>query len=57
MNAFASAMAEEFARARADLTAARSRQDDTGISDAIDRLRDLSELLERAGEGLPLAST
>jgi hypothetical protein len=57
VNAFASAMAEEVARARADLTEARSRQDDTGISDAIDRLRDLSELLERAGEGLPLAST
>jgi hypothetical protein len=57
VNAFASAMAEEIARARADLTDARSRQDDSGISDAIARLRDLSELLERAGEGLPLAST
>jgi hypothetical protein len=50
-------MAEEFARARAELTEARSRQDDVGISDAIDRLRDLAELLERAAEGAPLPST
>ena len=52
MSAFASAVAEEMARARAELWAARKRQDDSAVADAVDRLADLSEIVARVQEGL-----
>lgn len=52
MNAFAAAMVEEYATARAALLAAQSREDEVGVRDAADRLRDLSEIAARVREGL-----
>jgi hypothetical protein len=51
MNAFATAMAEEMARARAELWAAREREDESAVADAVDRLADLSEIVARVQEG------
>ena len=52
MNAFTSAMAEEVARARAELWAARRCQNESAVADAVDRLEDLSEIVARVQEGL-----
>lgn len=52
MNAFAAAMADEVARTRAELTAARSHEDEEGIGAAVDRLRDLSEIVEQVRGGV-----
>ena len=51
MNAFAAAMAEESATARAELLAAQSREDEVGVRDAVNRLRDLAEIAARVREG------
>lgn len=54
MNAFSTAMADELAQARSQLVGAGERQDDAAVVDALERLRDLTEISERAREGLSL---
>lgn len=54
MNAFSAAMADETARARSQLVVAHEVRDDAAVVDALERLRDLTEISERAREGLLL---
>ena len=54
MNAFSTAMADELAHVRTQLVVAGECQDDVAVVDALERLRDLTEISERAREGLLL---
>ncbi len=52
MNAFTAAIAAEVARTRSELTSAKDRRDESAVTDAQERLQDLSEICERALDGL-----
>ncbi len=54
MNAFSTAMADELAQVRTQLVVAGECQDEAAVVDALERLRDLTEISERAREGLLL---
>ncbi|MEP6856053.1 MAG: hypothetical protein ABJA33_11325 [Pedococcus sp.] len=56
MNAFSTAMADELAQVRTQLVVAGECQDEAAVVDALERLRDLTEISERAREGLLLPS-
>lgn len=51
MHEFSAALADEVALTRSELWSARQRRDDSGVTNALERLRDLREISERALDG------
>ena len=52
MREFSAALADEVALTRSELFSARERRDDSGVTNALERLRDLREISERALDGV-----
>lgn len=52
MHEFSAALGDEVALTRSELSSARERRDDSGVTNALERLRDLREISERALDGV-----
>jgi hypothetical protein len=52
MHEFSAAVADEVALARSELWSAGQRRDESGVTCALERLRDLREISERARDGV-----